>query len=151
MTGTSAAAPAAVVGGGGWAADAVAIGVVIAIVNAIIACILACSRFFYGTARDTAKQMLKAAPPLYELARRFGAGPSSLHALVRAQAALTPDALAVVAGYCVVNDVRVPHESHYRPSVRQRARDGFCPLGPVIGPHMQQIGQRLLDMVEKGL
>lgn len=25
------------------------------------------------------------------------------------------------------------------------------PLGPVIGPHMQQIGQRLLDMVEKGL
>ena len=26
---------------------------------------------FYGTARDTAKQVLKAAPPLYELARRF--------------------------------------------------------------------------------
>lgn len=25
------------------------------------------------------------------------------------------------------------------------------PLGSVIGPHMQQIGQRLLDMVEKGL
>lgn len=25
------------------------------------------------------------------------------------------------------------------------------PLGPVIGPQMQQIGQRLLDMVEKGL
>jgi len=38
--------------GGGWLADAIAIGVVIAIVNAIIACILACSRFFYGTARD---------------------------------------------------------------------------------------------------
>ena len=38
--------------GGGWLADAIAVGVVIAIVNAIIACILACSRFFYGTARD---------------------------------------------------------------------------------------------------
>ncbi|WP_232473830.1 APC family permease [Sphingomonas sp. MA1305] len=38
--------------GGGWTADAIAIGVVIAIVNAIIACILACARFFYGTARD---------------------------------------------------------------------------------------------------
>lgn len=25
------------------------------------------------------------------------------------------------------------------------------PLGPVIGPQMQQIGQRLIDMVEKGL
>ncbi|MCY1165365.1 hypothetical protein D9M73_52710 [compost metagenome] len=25
------------------------------------------------------------------------------------------------------------------------------PLGPVIGPQMQQVGQRLLDMVEKGL
>ena len=25
------------------------------------------------------------------------------------------------------------------------------PLGPVIGPRMQQVGQRLLDMVEKGL
>ncbi|MEO8021332.1 TetR/AcrR family transcriptional regulator [Polaromonas sp.] len=25
------------------------------------------------------------------------------------------------------------------------------PLGSVIGPHMQQIGQRLIDMVEKGL
>ena len=40
--------------GGGWLADAIAVGVVIAIVNAIIACILACSRFFYGTARDRA-------------------------------------------------------------------------------------------------
>jgi AcrR family transcriptional regulator len=25
------------------------------------------------------------------------------------------------------------------------------PLGPSIGPHMQQVGQRVLDMVEKGL
>jgi hypothetical protein len=25
------------------------------------------------------------------------------------------------------------------------------PLGPVIGPQMQLVGQRLLDMVEKGL
>jgi 5-oxopent-3-ene-1,2,5-tricarboxylate decarboxylase / 2-hydroxyhepta-2,4-diene-1,7-dioate isomerase len=44
------------------------------------------------------------------------------------------DALAVVAGYTVVNDVRVPHESHYRPAVRQRARDGFCPIGPGVTP-----------------
>jgi 5-oxopent-3-ene-1,2,5-tricarboxylate decarboxylase/2-hydroxyhepta-2,4-diene-1,7-dioate isomerase len=44
------------------------------------------------------------------------------------------DALAVLAGYTVVNDVRVPHESHYRPAVRQRARDGFCPIGPAVVP-----------------
>ena len=25
------------------------------------------------------------------------------------------------------------------------------PLGPVVGPQMQQVGQRLLDMVEQGL
>jgi len=25
------------------------------------------------------------------------------------------------------------------------------PLGSVVGPQMQQVGQRLLDMVEKGL
>ncbi|NDY92486.1 fumarylacetoacetate hydrolase family protein [Ideonella livida] len=41
-------------------------------------------------------------------------------------------AAEVVAGYCVVADVWVPHPSHYRPAVRQHARDGFCPLGPVV-------------------
>ena len=33
-----------------------------------------------------------------------------------------------------VNDVSVPHESHYRPAVRFRARDGYCPLGPQVLP-----------------
>lgn len=43
-------------------------------------------------------------------------------------------ALAHVAGYTVANDVTVPHASYYRPSVRLRCRDGFCPIGPwVIG------------------
>jgi 5-oxopent-3-ene-1,2,5-tricarboxylate decarboxylase / 2-hydroxyhepta-2,4-diene-1,7-dioate isomerase len=47
------------------------------------------------------------------------------------------DALAHVAGYLVVNDVCVPLDSpqaHYRPAVRQRARDGFCPMGPRVVP-----------------
>jgi 5-oxopent-3-ene-1,2,5-tricarboxylate decarboxylase/2-hydroxyhepta-2,4-diene-1,7-dioate isomerase len=38
------------------------------------------------------------------------------------------DALAHVAGYTVACDIRVPHDSHYRPAVRHRARDGFCPI-----------------------
>ncbi len=43
-------------------------------------------------------------------------------------------ALDVVAGYTIVNDVSVPVPSHYRPSVRFRARDGFCPIGPRVVP-----------------
>ena len=42
------------------------------------------------------------------------------------------DALEYVAGYLIVNDVSVPHESFYRPSIRLKAQDGFCPLGPVV-------------------
>lgn len=41
-------------------------------------------------------------------------------------------ALDVVAGYTVVNDISVPHASVYRPSMRFRCRDGFCPIGPAI-------------------
>lgn len=42
------------------------------------------------------------------------------------------DALACIAGYTIVNDVSLPHASLYRPSLRFKARDGFCPLGPVV-------------------
>jgi 5-oxopent-3-ene-1,2,5-tricarboxylate decarboxylase/2-hydroxyhepta-2,4-diene-1,7-dioate isomerase len=42
------------------------------------------------------------------------------------------DAASVIAGYVVVNDVCIPHASFYRPSVRLRARDGFCPVGPWV-------------------
>lgn len=37
-----------------------------------------------------------------------------------------------IAGYVIVNDVSVPHPNYHRPSVRYKARDGFCPLGPRI-------------------
>jgi 5-oxopent-3-ene-1,2,5-tricarboxylate decarboxylase/2-hydroxyhepta-2,4-diene-1,7-dioate isomerase len=46
----------------------------------------------------------------------------------------TGDALAHVAGYLVANDLCLPMDGpgrHYRPAVRQMARDGFCPLGAV--------------------
>lgn len=42
------------------------------------------------------------------------------------------DALSHVAGYTIVNDVSVPHDSFYRPSVRFKARDGSCVIGPVL-------------------
>lgn len=42
------------------------------------------------------------------------------------------DALAFVAGYCIVNDVTVPHTSLLRPPMTQKCRDGFCPIGPLV-------------------
>jgi 5-oxopent-3-ene-1,2,5-tricarboxylate decarboxylase/2-hydroxyhepta-2,4-diene-1,7-dioate isomerase len=39
-----------------------------------------------------------------------------------------------IAGYTIVNDVSVPHPDYFRPSVRHKARDGFCPVGPRITP-----------------
>lgn len=42
------------------------------------------------------------------------------------------DALAFVAGYVIVNDISVPHASFYRPSMRFKCRDGFCPIGPFV-------------------
>ncbi len=43
-------------------------------------------------------------------------------------------ALDHVAGYLVALDFSLPLASHYRPSVRLKARDGFCPLGPAVVP-----------------
>ncbi|ABE33957.1 fumarylacetoacetate (FAA) hydrolase family protein [Paraburkholderia xenovorans LB400] len=41
-------------------------------------------------------------------------------------------ALHYIAGYTLVADLSVPHASVYRPSVRFRARDGFCVIGPAV-------------------
>lgn len=42
------------------------------------------------------------------------------------------DALDVIAGYAIANDVSVPHRPYYRPSLRFKCRDGFCPIGAVV-------------------
>ena len=39
------------------------------------------------------------------------------------------DALDYVAGYAIVHDVSIPHDSYYRPALRERCRDGFCAIG----------------------
>ncbi|MES2716061.1 MAG: fumarylacetoacetate hydrolase family protein [Pseudomonadota bacterium] len=47
------------------------------------------------------------------------------------------EAMAVVAGYLVANDLSLPLPgpgSHYRPAARQMMRDGFCPLGAQVVP-----------------
>ncbi len=42
------------------------------------------------------------------------------------------NALDHVAGYVVLNDISVPHDSFYRPSMRFKCRDGFCPIGAYV-------------------
>jgi len=42
------------------------------------------------------------------------------------------DAIAHLAGYTLVADLSVPHDSFYRPSVRFKARDGSCVFGPSV-------------------
>jgi len=44
------------------------------------------------------------------------------------------DALQCVAGYVIVDDLSVPHDSYYRPSVRFKALDGSCVIGPQVVP-----------------
>ncbi len=44
------------------------------------------------------------------------------------------DALDFVAGAVIVNDLSLPHTNFYRPSVRLKARDGFCPIGATVVP-----------------
>jgi 5-oxopent-3-ene-1,2,5-tricarboxylate decarboxylase / 2-hydroxyhepta-2,4-diene-1,7-dioate isomerase len=41
-------------------------------------------------------------------------------------------ALSYVAGYVIVNDLSVPHENYFRPSIRFIACDGTCSIGPSV-------------------
>jgi len=47
------------------------------------------------------------------------------------------DAHAFVAGYVIVDDLSVPHDGFYRPSVRFKALDGSCVVGPAVVPRAQ--------------
>jgi 5-oxopent-3-ene-1,2,5-tricarboxylate decarboxylase/2-hydroxyhepta-2,4-diene-1,7-dioate isomerase len=42
------------------------------------------------------------------------------------------EALDHVAGFVVMNDISVPHDSFYRPSMRFKCRDGSCPMGAYV-------------------
>jgi 5-oxopent-3-ene-1,2,5-tricarboxylate decarboxylase / 2-hydroxyhepta-2,4-diene-1,7-dioate isomerase len=61
---------------------------------------------------------------------------ATLAAVIGAPAArvAAADAMSHVAGWLLVADVCVPHAVYYRPSLRWRVRDGFCPLGPAVVP-----------------
>lgn len=61
---------------------------------------------------------------------------ATLAAVIGRTAHAVPAAQALdhVAGWLLVADVCVPHAVYYRPSLRWRVRDGFCPLGPAVVP-----------------
>ena len=42
------------------------------------------------------------------------------------------EAQSFVAGWVVVNDVSIPHASYHRPALRERCRDGFCPISAAV-------------------
>jgi len=42
------------------------------------------------------------------------------------------DAMDCVAGYLIVADCSLPHDSYYRPAIRFKARDGSCAVGPKV-------------------
>lgn len=42
------------------------------------------------------------------------------------------DALDFVAGWVAVNDLAIPHASYHRPALRERCRDGFCPISKAV-------------------
>jgi 5-oxopent-3-ene-1,2,5-tricarboxylate decarboxylase / 2-hydroxyhepta-2,4-diene-1,7-dioate isomerase len=51
----------------------------------------------------------------------------------RVASGLSPqDALSTVAGYLIANDVTVPHRSVLRPPLKQKCRDGFCPMSTMV-------------------
>ncbi|MGT2490562.1 fumarylacetoacetate hydrolase family protein [Cupriavidus basilensis] len=52
-----------------------------------------------------------------------------------------------IAGYTVVSDVSVPHASYYRPAVRHKCRDGYCPIGPWVTAREQAGNPDALTMV----
>jgi 5-oxopent-3-ene-1,2,5-tricarboxylate decarboxylase/2-hydroxyhepta-2,4-diene-1,7-dioate isomerase len=56
-------------------------------------------------------------------------------------------ALGYIGGYTIVNDVSIPHESYYRPAIKQQCRDGFCPisssLAELANPNRAEIRIRI--------
>lgn len=58
-------------------------------------------------------------------------------------------ALSFVAGYCLVNDVTVPHTSLLRPPLKQKCRDGFCPVGPLVPA--AQVGDPMQLVLRAGI
>jgi len=59
------------------------------------------------------------------------------------------DAADFIAGYTIVADCSLPHDSFYRPAIRFKARDASCAIGPAVVAradvaHPDALGVRIL-------
>jgi 5-oxopent-3-ene-1,2,5-tricarboxylate decarboxylase/2-hydroxyhepta-2,4-diene-1,7-dioate isomerase len=105
----------------------------------------ACGRAVYGVALNFRAELerlsgqLPIAPVLYLRPRNTW---SSSGAAIRMPADVKELKVAgtigvvIGSGFVTVNDVSIPHESYFRPAIRQRCRDGFCVIGSDISEHM---------------
>lgn len=78
---------------------------------------------------------------------RLQPGPA-LGVVIGADASRVSEAEAMnhVAGYCIVNEFSLPEDSYYRPAVKAKCRDGFCPLGPELVPASQIVNPNALGI-----
>ena len=59
------------------------------------------------------------------------AGPALAFLMAKDASRVTKQqALNYVAGFTIVNEVSLPEDSYYRPAVKAKCRDSFCPMGP---------------------
>jgi 5-oxopent-3-ene-1,2,5-tricarboxylate decarboxylase / 2-hydroxyhepta-2,4-diene-1,7-dioate isomerase len=56
----------------------------------------------------------------------------------------------LIAGVCLANDCSLPIASHYRPAVRQKARDGFCVFAGVVLPFESMYQERSFALFVDG-
>ncbi|MBF5005436.1 fumarylacetoacetate hydrolase family protein [Diaphorobacter caeni] len=61
---------------------------------------------------------------------------------------VTPDeAMSHVSGYVIASDLTLPYENHYRPAIRQRCRDLFCPMSAALtAPPRFMVSEATLDL-----
>ena len=60
------------------------------------------------------------------------------------------EAPSFVEGFRIVADVSLPHENFYRPAIRERCRDGFCPLGPLVTPAQFDVSKASISVSVNG-
>jgi 5-oxopent-3-ene-1,2,5-tricarboxylate decarboxylase/2-hydroxyhepta-2,4-diene-1,7-dioate isomerase len=61
------------------------------------------------------------------------------------------EALDYVGGWVVANDVSIPHKSYYRPTIKQRCRDRFCPIGTAAPVHSLDPGNAQIRVFLNGV
>jgi len=107
----------------------------------------ACGRAVYGVALNFRAELerltgqLPVAPVLYLRPRNtWSVSGAAIRMPAEAKELKMAGTIGVVigSGFVAVNDVSIPHESYFRPAIRQRCRDGFCVISSDITERVPQ-------------